>query len=100
MRFVDVLAVDAEADPYALEFVDAAEGHDAKVPEYDDYSCSAWHGNYTWTDKATPRCGSTFCLFFFFNLPIVTYPNSQLCVQNRTPQTDAFFRPFGFLQIL
>jgi len=54
----DVLAVDfAEADPYALEFVDAAEGHDAKVPEYDDYSRSAWHGNYTWTDQATPECG-------------------------------------------
>lgn len=41
-----------EADPYALEFVDAAEGHDAKVPEYDDYSRSAWHGNYIWTDQA------------------------------------------------
>jgi len=40
-----------KADPYALEFVDAAEGHDAKVPEYDDYSRSAWHGNYTWTDQ-------------------------------------------------
>ena len=46
------MALRPEADPYALEFVDAAEGHDAKVPEYDDYSRSAWHGNYTWTDQA------------------------------------------------
>lgn len=40
-----------KADPYALEFVDPAEGHDAKIPECDDYSRSAWHGNYTWTDQ-------------------------------------------------
>ena len=41
----------SEADPYALEFVDPADGHDAKVPQCDDYSRSAWHGNYTWTDQ-------------------------------------------------
>lgn len=42
-----------KADPCALEFVDPSDGgHDAKVPECDDYSRAAWNGTYPWTDDA------------------------------------------------
>eukprot|EP00928_Gymnodinium_smaydae_P001243 TRINITY_DN10470_c0_g1_i1.p1 TRINITY_DN10470_c0_g1~~TRINITY_DN10470_c0_g1_i1.p1 ORF type:complete len:903 (-),score=164.60 TRINITY_DN10470_c0_g1_i1:279-2702(-) len=40
-----------KADPFALEFVDPSNGgHDAKVPQSDDYSRAAWGGAYAWGD--------------------------------------------------
>eukprot|EP00931_Biecheleriopsis_adriatica_P004557 TRINITY_DN106204_c0_g1_i1.p1 TRINITY_DN106204_c0_g1~~TRINITY_DN106204_c0_g1_i1.p1 ORF type:complete len:942 (+),score=183.64 TRINITY_DN106204_c0_g1_i1:59-2827(+) len=42
-----------KTDPFALEFVDPSEGgHDAKVPEQDEYSRAAWNGNFSWSDGA------------------------------------------------
>lgn len=67
--FFLLAAVLFQADPYALEFVDASEGHDAKVPEYDDYSRAAWHGNYTWTDQASHWDAATcWCSHVLFAL--------------------------------
>lgn len=41
-----------KTDAFALEFVDPSDGgHDAKIPEQDDYSRSAWNGTFPWTDS-------------------------------------------------
>ncbi|CAJ1365416.1 unnamed protein product [Effrenium voratum] len=40
-----------KVDPYALEFVEPSAGHDAVVPECDDYGRTAWKGSFPWTDE-------------------------------------------------
>jgi len=41
-----------KTDPFAQEFVEPINGaHDAKVPQCDDYSRSAWSGSYEWNDS-------------------------------------------------
>jgi len=42
-----------KTDPFALEFVEPANGgHDAKIPTFDDYSRSAWSGDWAWSDSS------------------------------------------------
>ena len=72
----------SQVDPYALEFVEPSAGHDAVVPECDDYGRAAWKGSFPWTDEAGgvwPRQGGPTQLRSFSDCQTLKLRFAMIC---------------------